>query len=109
LWRFAFVGAVPGAIALNIRTFETQYPKGENLTMPKSNILITLLVLTNVISGVALWRSQQQVQYQVQKAQAITDVLVNQSKENIRLRKVIGSQDPSAKPRVMKQLSLIGI
>jgi hypothetical protein len=45
-------------------------------------ILIAMLVLTNAITGVSLWRSHQQVQYQSKKASTFADLYFDASKQN---------------------------
>ena len=65
--------------------------------------LIAALVLSNSVTGVVLWRSLQQTQYQTQKAQAFASAFEYTSKENYRLTKVISPQPPRAKTRVLPQ------
>jgi hypothetical protein len=66
--------------------------------MPKSNILIAALLLTNAITGVVLWRSQQQVQYQSKKANSFADLYSEASKEIHKLGPKTPAQPPRTKP-----------
>jgi hypothetical protein len=72
--------------------------------MPKSNILIAALVLTNVITGVSLWRSHQQVQYQSVKASTFADLYFDASKQNHKPSPEIPAQitEPYAKEIVYR-------
>jgi hypothetical protein len=66
--------------------------------MPKSNILIAALLLTNAITGVVLWRSQQQVQYQSKKASAFAVLYSEASKQIHNLGAETPAQATRTKP-----------
>jgi hypothetical protein len=61
-------------------------------------ILIVILVLTNAITGVVLWRSQQQVQYQSKAANTFALLYSEASKEIHKLGAETPAQTPRAKP-----------
>jgi hypothetical protein len=60
--------------------------------------LIAMLVLTNAITGVVLWRSQQQVQYQSKKANTFAVLYSETSKQIHKLEPKTPAQAPHKKP-----------
>jgi hypothetical protein len=57
--------------------------------MPKSNILIAALLLTNAITGVVLWRSHQEIQYWMNESRALSKQHELASAENESLQEII--------------------